>query len=87
MPIDRRKDLAPKQTIFSEICLSAAIFLPQTLIFLYICGGGNCSVFREHSLQISISIYTWPHREYLPFAHKGHSTALAEQVIMIVPDK
>lgn len=58
MLLARRKDLTPKQTIFSEICLSAAIFLPQTLIFLYICGGGNCSVFREHSVQISISIYT-----------------------------
>lgn len=72
MPIDRRKDLAPKQTIFSEICLSAAIFLPQTLIFLYICGGGNCSVFREHSVQISISIYNkgYPKRsksKFYPF--------------------
>lgn len=28
------------------------------MIFLYICGGENCSVFREHSVQISISIYT-----------------------------
>ncbi|MCQ2161508.1 MAG: hypothetical protein MJY97_10570, partial [Bacteroidales bacterium] len=36
MLFHRRKDLAPKQTIFSEICLSGAIFLPQTLIFLYI---------------------------------------------------
>ena len=54
MLLARRKDLTPKQTIFSEICLSAAIFQPQTLIFLYICGGGNCSVFREHSVQISI---------------------------------
>ena len=37
--------------LFRNLLVCTAIFQPQTLIFLYICGGGNCSVFRERRFK------------------------------------